>query len=129
MVPGGVRSYTIGEVGHLLEVKTHTIRYWEREIPFLSPQKNVYGRRRFSSKELGLLHRLRHLIFVNKYTLQGACERLWRELSDDEQDTRSHITIMRAELLEARSRLITRRRERANGHGQAAPVFDEHTLS
>ena len=99
-------SYTIGEVSSLLGVRTYTIRYWEREIQYLSPRKDSYGNRRFSLKELSLLYRLNYLISINKYTITGAKERLWQEMTNNDQNIRSQINIIRTDLLEIRFRLM-----------------------
>ena len=99
-------SYTIGEVSSLLGVRSYTIRYWEREIQYLSPRKDSYGNRRFSLKELSLLYRLNYLISTNKYTIKGAKERLWQEMTSNDQNIRSQINIIRADLLAIRFRLM-----------------------
>ena len=105
----GARSYAMGEVCRLLDVRPHTVRYWEKVVPFLSARRSAFGRRAFTTRDVSLLYRMRHLIRDSHYTIEGASERLWSELSDDEQDARGRIGAMRAELLEARSRLQRRR--------------------
>ncbi|MDR0512308.1 MAG: MerR family transcriptional regulator, partial [Treponema sp.] len=36
-------SYTLNDAVRLLRVKVHVIRYWEKEIPLIQPEKDVYG--------------------------------------------------------------------------------------
>jgi DNA-binding transcriptional MerR regulator len=103
-----VRSYSMGDVSRLLEVRPHTVRYWEKAVPFLSARRSAFGRRAFTARDVSLLYRLRHLVRDARFTLEAASERLWLELSDDEQDARARIGAIRAELLAARSRMLRR---------------------
>ena len=59
-----MKSWSIGEVARLLGVKSHVIRYWESELPLLSPPKGLSGRREYSSREIEMLLKLRHLLRV-----------------------------------------------------------------
>ena len=58
-----MRAWGIGEVARLLGVKPHVIRYWESELPLLSPKKGLTGRREYSSNDVRLLMRFRHLLY------------------------------------------------------------------
>lgn len=98
------RSYTMGEVCQLLGIQPHTIRYWERSVPFVAARRNAFGRRVFGAREVSMLYRLRHLIVDGRNSTREAAELLWRELSDGSQDTRGAIGKMRADLLDARNR-------------------------
>ena len=93
-------TYTIADVENLLNVKAHVIRYWEREIPLIQCSKDVYGRRLYSSREMQILLRLKHLLYVRRFTLEGAREELYRELTDSSQDLRSMLSILRSELMD-----------------------------
>ena len=57
-----MKSWSIGEVARLLGVKPYIIRYWESELPLLSPRKGLSGRREYSSREIRLLMRFRYLL-------------------------------------------------------------------
>ena len=92
--------YTIAHASELLKVKPHVIRYWETEIPLLKSNKDNYGRRTYSSRDMQILFRLKHLLYERRFTLEGAREELYRELSSDNQDIRSRLAILRSELLE-----------------------------
>jgi DNA-binding transcriptional MerR regulator len=96
-------SYGIGEVEDVLGVKAHVIRYWEKEIPLVQPKKNKFnGRMRYSQKDIQLLLRLKHLLYDKKFTVDGAREQLYLELSGDlrEQKLRSEIASLRSDLLD-----------------------------
>ncbi len=68
--------YSIGEVAELLDVETHTLRYWEEEFEQLEPQKTPGGQRRYRVEELEFLSRVKHLLHEEKYTTEGARQKL-----------------------------------------------------
>lgn len=92
-------GYQIGTVCELLGVKPHVLRYWEQELPILSPRKDQSGRRVYSRQELDLLLRIKYLLQAKKYTLAGVREKLWEELYREEKNARAHISAVRNELL------------------------------
>ena len=100
-----MQKYNISEVCKLLGLKPYIIRYWEREIPFLSPQKTKSGRRSFSDCDLQLLYRIRHLLYDKKYTIEGARNRIWEEINSPKVDLKSKIAEIRSDLVEVLSKL------------------------
>jgi UDP-N-acetylglucosamine/UDP-N-acetylgalactosamine diphosphorylase len=96
-----MKSWSIGEVARLLGVKSHVIRYWESELPLLSPPKGLSGRREYSSREIELLLKFRHLLYEKKYTVQGARQTMWEELGGETADLQGKLSEIRAELIEA----------------------------
>jgi DNA-binding transcriptional MerR regulator len=93
-------SYGIGDAARLLQVKVHVIRYWEREIPLIQPKKGAQGRRYYSDRDMQILLRLKYLLYERHFTVEGAREELYRELSGDFQDLRAGIAALRRELLD-----------------------------
>lgn len=61
--------FTISEVSELLNEETHVLRYWEKEIPYLSPKKNRSGNRIYSEKDINTLKVIQHL--VREYKMQS----------------------------------------------------------
>lgn len=98
-------SYSIGEVAEMLGVKAHVIRYWEQNVPLLSPRKSNSGRREFSPSDLQTLYRIRYLLHERRFTLEGASEQIMRELSGAAPDRTARIRALRHTLLELRTRL------------------------
>ena len=92
-------SYSIGDVEKLTGLKAHVLRYWEKEIPLLQPKKDHFGRRIYSSRDLRIIMRLKHLLHVRRFTIMGAREQLAAELSG-EQDLRAHIDAVRSDLID-----------------------------
>jgi DNA-binding transcriptional MerR regulator len=100
-----MKKYGIGEVCSLLGVKPHVIRYWEQEIPFLSPEKTLAGRRVFHDRDLQVLFRLKHLLYDKKYTIEGARNRIMEEINSDNLDVTSSIREIRSDLVTILSKL------------------------
>ncbi|MDR1318939.1 MAG: MerR family transcriptional regulator [Treponema sp.] len=95
-----MKSYTAADAARLLRVKIHVIRYWEREIPLIQPKKDYRGKRLYSDRGLQLLLRLKYLLYERHFTVEGAREELYRELSDNRQDLRARLAALRSQLLE-----------------------------
>jgi UDP-N-acetylglucosamine/UDP-N-acetylgalactosamine diphosphorylase len=102
-----MRAWSIGEVARLLGVKPHVLRYWENELPLLSPKKGLTGRREYSANEVRLLMRFRHLLYDRKYTIEGAKRQMWEELGAADPDISARFARIRSDLIEA---LMTARR-------------------
>jgi len=68
--------FSIGEVCALTDLKPHVLRYWESQFRFLSPSKNRSGNRVYKSREVELILLVKHLLYTEKYTIEGARQRL-----------------------------------------------------
>jgi DNA-binding transcriptional MerR regulator len=68
--------YAIGEVCELTGLKPHVLRYWETQFDILNPTKNRAGNRVYRSKEIELVLLVKHLLYEEKYTIEGANQKL-----------------------------------------------------
>jgi DNA-binding transcriptional MerR regulator len=68
--------FSIGEVCDLTELKPHVLRYWEGQFRFLHPAKNRSGNRVYSRREVELIQLVKHLLYTEKYTIEGARQKL-----------------------------------------------------
>jgi len=68
--------YSIGEVCTLTELKPHVLRYWERQFRFLNPAKNRSGNRVYKAREVELIMLVKHLLYTEKFTIDGARQRV-----------------------------------------------------
>ncbi len=68
--------YSIGEVCALTDLKPHVLRYWESQFRFLNPAKNRSGNRVYKSKEVELIMLVKHLLYTEKYTIEGARQKV-----------------------------------------------------
>jgi DNA-binding transcriptional MerR regulator len=64
--------YSIGEVCELTGLKPHVLRYWESQFRFLNPAKNRSGNRVYQRREIELITLVKHLLYTEKYTIEGA---------------------------------------------------------
>src|SRR5688572_25776289 len=68
--------YSIGEVCSLTDLKPHVLRYWESQFRFLNPAKNRSGNRVYKSREVELIMLVKHLLYTEKFTIEGARQRI-----------------------------------------------------
>lgn len=68
--------YSIGEVCDLTGLKAHVLRYWETQFRALSPAKNRSGNRVYARREVELVLLVKHLLYTEKYTVEGARQKL-----------------------------------------------------
>lgn len=68
--------YSIGEVCALTDLKPHVLRYWESQFGFLNPAKNRSGNRVYKAREVELIMLVKHLLYTEKYTIEGARQRI-----------------------------------------------------
>ena len=104
--------YSIGEVCDLTGLKPHVLRYWETQFDVLSPTKNRAGNRVFRPKEVELVLLVKHLLYEEKYTIEGARRRLHEMRRSGELDEERHdvlepefLAAMKSELQELRELL------------------------
>ena len=62
---------TISEVADDLEVPPHVLRFWESKFTQVRPLKRGGGRRYYRPEEIGLLRRIRELLYSDGYTIKG----------------------------------------------------------
>jgi DNA-binding transcriptional MerR regulator len=68
--------FSIGEVCTLTDLKPHVLRYWESQFRFLNPAKNRSGNRVYQRREIELIMLVKHLLYTEKYTIEGARQRI-----------------------------------------------------
>ena len=71
--------FRIGEVGDLVGVEPHVLRYWETEFPSVGPKKSDTGHRMYRRKEVEQLLTIKYLLYEKKFTIEGARQYLVSE--------------------------------------------------
>jgi DNA-binding transcriptional MerR regulator len=101
--------YSIGEVCDLTGLKPHVLRYWETQFEVLNPTKNRAGNRVYRANDIELVLLVKHLLYEQKYTIEGANKRLNEmkksgELEEERQEVLSPEFLggMKADLEELR---------------------------
>ncbi len=68
--------YSISEVAEMLGVNLSTLRYWEKEFPFICPKKTDKRTRFYTQENINDIKLVYHLLKEKKLTLEGAKKRL-----------------------------------------------------
>jgi DNA-binding transcriptional MerR regulator len=68
--------YSIGEVCDLTGLKPHVLRYWESQFEVMNPTKNRAGNRVYRRKDIDLIFLVKRLLYEEKYTIDGARQRV-----------------------------------------------------
>ena len=91
MLPQGLKKiyYSIREVSELTGVEAHVLRFWEKEFPTLRPRRGRSGNRTYKDRDIEIITEIRHLLWEQKFTIQGACEQLRKGRS---QQTEEQVT-------------------------------------
>ncbi len=103
--------YTIGEVCELLDIKPHTIRYWETEVPQLRSKSKKGTIRRYTQKDVDFLNQIKILIYDKKFTLEGASaeiKKLKLSETNTELTSKTSITQFKDDLLQIKQILLKR---------------------
>ena len=97
--------FSIGEVCALTDLKPHVLRYWESQFRFLNPAKNRSGNRVYKSREVELIMLVKHLLYNEKYTIEGARLRIEQYRKSGELKSHASRAASRTTLRELRDQL------------------------
>ena len=84
MESSGKLYYSISEVCSMTGLKPHVLRYWETAFPMLNPSKNQSGNRVYKEEEIGLIKLISRLLYDERYTIDGARQKI-EEMDDLEE--------------------------------------------
>jgi DNA-binding transcriptional MerR regulator len=101
--------YSISEVCDLVGLRPHVLRYWEAQFPLLNPSKNRSGNRVYQRKEIKLILYVKHLLYEEKYTVEGAKQKLeqLRKGGDLHTETKKALDKQMVALLRAEMQHLT----------------------
>ncbi len=88
--------YSISEVAARTGLDPHVLRYWEGEFPLLQPRKNRSGRRVYTADDIATVERIQRLLRDDKYTIEGARQRLESEAAGEADALREQLVALRA---------------------------------
>ncbi|MBN2420409.1 MAG: MerR family transcriptional regulator [Deltaproteobacteria bacterium] len=83
-IPEDKRYFRIGEVSRIIGVEPYVLRYWESEFPQIRPSRADSQQRTYQKKDLELIKEIKHLLYEEKLTLEGARKRLKKQTSKTE---------------------------------------------
>jgi DNA-binding transcriptional MerR regulator len=85
--------YSIGDVCNLTDLKPHVLRYWESQFKFLHPAKNRSGNRVYQRKEIELIMLVKQLLYEEKFTIDGARQKIDDYRKDGELRTAARAAL------------------------------------
>ena len=71
--------YSIREVTDITGIEPHVLRFWEKEFSTLRPRRGRSGNRTYKERDIQIILAIKDLLYNQKYTIQGAAERLRNE--------------------------------------------------
>jgi len=66
------KYFSISEVSELCNIKSHTLRFWEKEFKELQPVTRKGNRRYYQSREIDLIKQIQRLLYEEGMTIAGA---------------------------------------------------------
>lgn len=102
--------FSIGEVCALTDLKPHVLRYWESQFRFLNPAKNRSGNRVYQRREVELILLVKHLLYTEKYTIEGARQKVdeHRKSGELRSAARAALTVQTLDALETELKELVR---------------------
>ena len=97
--------FSIGDVCQLTELKPHVLRYWESQFRFLNPAKNRSGNRVYQRREIELIMLVKHLLYTEKYTIEGARRRIEQYRRSGTLKTEARFALQRETIENLRAEL------------------------
>jgi DNA-binding transcriptional MerR regulator len=91
--------YSISEVSQITSLKAYVLRYWETEFAELRPKKNRAGNRTYNLDDIKLIFLIKRLLYEDKYTIEGARQRLQQLRHIGEQMNLSFEQLRRDDLI------------------------------
>lgn len=82
--------FRIGEVSDIVGVKPYVLRYWETEFTDIKPTKSKSGQRLYRKKDVELLLKIKELLYTERFTINGAKQRLKDLAKSDDQDIKEN---------------------------------------
>jgi DNA-binding transcriptional MerR regulator len=98
--------YSISEVAEMTGLEPYVLRFWEKEFPLLKPKKNRAGNRSYQQKDIDLINQIKHFLYDEGYTIDGAKSKLKTlRYEDDEAKLVTEKMRLKNLLMEVRKEL------------------------
>ena len=82
--------YSISEVSELCNIKSHTLRFWEKEFKDLKPITRKGNRRYYQSQDIKLIKNIQSLLYEDGMTISGAKKNIMSSSKKENQADNSH---------------------------------------
>lgn len=84
------KYYSISEVSELCNIKSHTLRFWEKEFKDLKPITRKGNRRYYQSQDIKLIKKIQFLLYEDGMTISGAKKNIMSSSKNENQVDNSH---------------------------------------
>lgn len=81
--------FRIGEVSKILNVEAYVIRYWETEFKTINPLRTKTAQRLYRKKDVQELLTIKHLLYAQRFTIDGAKKQLQKLRNTDESEEKN----------------------------------------
>lgn len=71
--------YRIKDAAEKIGVPAHVLRFWESQFPQMKPNKTGRGQRLFDDEDVKKFLKIKHLLYVEGYSIPGAKKYLKEE--------------------------------------------------
>ena len=82
------KYYSISEVSELCNIKSHTLRFWEKEFKDLKPVTRKGNRRYYQTQDIQLVKKIQTLLYDQGMTIAGAKKNIQSSPPDNSQDNK-----------------------------------------
>jgi DNA-binding transcriptional MerR regulator len=84
--------FKVGEVSAITGVPAYVLRFWETEFKRIKPKRTASGHRLYRKIDVELILKIKHLLYNEKFTIQGAKQHL-RAKTGDLKEKSAPITV------------------------------------
>ena len=92
------KYFSISEVSELCDVKSHTLRFWEKEFKELQPITRGGNRRYYQNQDIVLIKRIKALLYEEGMTISGAKKNIMPSLKESHTNN-SELIVKDLEIL------------------------------
>ena len=101
--------FKISEVGQIVGVDPHVLRYWESEFKIIRPQRGPSRQRLYRREDIDNLLRIKDLLYGHGFTIAGAKQALQLEkktgVRTGEESSDKLLSALKRELLDLKKLL------------------------
>ena len=87
------KYFSISEVSEICDIKSHTLRFWEKEFKELKPITRKGNRRYYQNQDIELIKRIYSLLYLDGMTIEGAKKTLKSATKTPEKDIRVNYVL------------------------------------
>lgn len=83
--------FKIKEVSSITGVPTYVLRFWETEFKKIRPKRTDTGQRLYRKEDIEFIFKIKHLLYIEKFTIQGARQHLASLEKEKKKNLSTHV--------------------------------------